>query len=118
MSGPSPEWSGSVGLEFRSDMRLLEAEPFARFDYSYTGASVNSLEGIESVVSGNPVERQDAYEIGNFRFGLEADHWTGSLFVDNLWDERADLFISNRWAVQRQAVNRPRTIGIQFRYDF
>lgn len=114
----SPDWSGSLGLEFRPDMRLLEAQPFARFDYSYTGASVNSLEGIESVVSGNPVERQEAYEIGNFRFGLEADHWTGSLFVDNLWDERADLFISNRWAVQRQAVNRPRTVGIQFRYNF
>ena len=99
-------------------MRLLEAQPFARFDYSYTGSSVNSLAGIESVVSGNPVETQQAYDIGNLRFGLESDRWTGSIFVNNLWDERADLFISNRWAVQRQAINRPRTIGIQFRYDF
>ena len=46
----SPDWSGSLGLEFRSEKRLLEAQPFARFDYSYTGASVNSLAGIESVV--------------------------------------------------------------------
>lgn len=114
----SPDWSGSLGLEFRPDMRLMDARPFARLDYSYTGASVNSLEGIESVVSGNPVERQAAYDIGNFRFGLEADHWTGSIFVDNLWNERADLFLSNRWKVPRQAVNRPRTVGIQFRYDF
>ena len=114
----SPDWSGSVGLEFRPDMSLMQAQPFARFDYSYTGASVNSLEGIESVVSGNPVERQEAYEIGNVRFGLESDRWTGSIFVDNLWDERADLFISNRWAVPRQAVNRPRTVGINFHYNF
>jgi iron complex outermembrane receptor protein len=114
----SPDWSGSLGLEFRAEMRLLDAQPFARFDYSYTGASVNSLEGIESVVSGNPVERQEAYEIGNFRFGLESEHWTGSIFIDNLWDERADLFISNRWKVQRQAVNRPQTVGIQFHYNF
>ena len=114
----SPDWSGSLGLEFRSEMRLLDAQPFARFDYSYTGASVNSLEGIESVVSGNPVERQEAYEIGNVRFGLESDHWTGSIFIDNVWDERADLFISNRWKVQRQAVNRPQTVGIQFHYSF
>jgi iron complex outermembrane recepter protein len=114
----SPDWSGSLGLEFRPDMRLMEARPFARFDYSYTGGSVNSLAGIESVVSGNPVERQDSYEIANLRFGLEADRWTGSIFVDNLFDERADLFLSNRWKVQRQAVNRPRTVGIQFRYSF
>jgi len=114
----SPEWSGSVGLEFRSDMRLLDAQPFARFDYSYTGSSVNSLAGIESVVSGNPVETQQAYDIGNLRFGLESDRWTGSIFVNNLWDERADLFISNRWKVPRQAVNRPRTVGISFHYNF
>jgi outer membrane receptor protein involved in Fe transport len=114
----SPDWSAALGLEFRPDTTLLEARPFARFDYTYTGDSVNSLAGIESVVSGNPVERQDAYDIGSLRFGLEAERWTGSIFVDNLWDERAELFLSNRWKVQRQAVNRPRTVGIQFRYSF
>lgn len=114
----SPEWSGSLGLEFRSEARLMQAQPFARFDYSYTGSSVNSLAGIESVVSGNPVETQEAYDIGNFRFGLESDRWTGSIFVNNLWDERADLFISNRWKVPRQAVNRPRTVGVSFHYNF
>src|SRR5262249_51356431 len=66
----SPDWQGSLGLEFRPDLRLMSAQPFARFDYSYTGGSVNSLAGIESVVSGNPVERQEPYQIGNFRFGL------------------------------------------------
>jgi hypothetical protein len=38
--------------------------------------------------------------------------------VDNVWDERANLFLSNRWAVQRQSINRPRTFGLQFRYHF
>jgi outer membrane receptor protein involved in Fe transport len=114
----SPKWSGSLGLEFRPGTRLLEAQPFARFDYSYTGSSVNSLAGIESVVSGNPVETQQAYDIGNLRFGLESQRWTGSIFVNNLRDERADLFISNRWKVPRQAVNRPRTVGVSFHYNF
>jgi outer membrane receptor protein involved in Fe transport len=48
-------------------------KPFARFDYSYVGSSVNSLSGIESVVSGNPVEEQAAYDIGNLRLGLEGE---------------------------------------------
>jgi iron complex outermembrane receptor protein len=114
----TPEWQGAIGLEYHANARWFNAEPFARFDYAYVGSSLNSLEGIESVVSGNPVELQQRYEIADVRFGLEGDKWTGALFIDNLWDERANLFLNNRWKVQRQSVNRPRTIGIQFRYRF
>jgi outer membrane receptor protein involved in Fe transport len=114
----TPDWSASLGIEYRSPGRLLNAQPFARFDYAYQGQSVNSLEGIESVVSFTPVDVQDAYQTGDFRFGLEGENWNGSFFVDNVWDERAELFFSNRWAVQRLSINRPRTFGIQFRYDF
>ncbi len=114
----TPEWNASIGLEYHSPATLYNAHPFMRFDYSYVGSSYNSLAGIESVVSGNPVELQPRYEIADVRFGLEGDKWTGALYIDNLWDERADLFLSNRWKVQRQSINRPRTIGVQFRYNF
>ena len=85
---------------------------------AYTGESVNSLEGIESVVSGNPVVRQDAYETGDLRFGLDGGRLERSFFVDNVWDERADLFFSNRWAVQRQCGQPAADHGMQFRYNF
>lgn len=114
----TPDWSAALGIEFRPSGRLFNAEPYARFDYSYVGESVNSLEGIESVVSNRPVDTQEAYQIGDLRFGLEGENWSGSAFVDNLWDERANLFLSNRWGVQRQAINRPRTVGVQVRYSF
>jgi outer membrane receptor protein involved in Fe transport len=115
----APDWSAALGVEYHSSAaRLLDARPFARLDLAYVGESVNSLEGIESIVSGNPVETQAAYQTGNLRFGLEGEGWSASIFVDNLWDERANLFLSNRWAKQRQSINRPRTIGVQFRYDF
>ena len=114
----TPKRTTSLGLEYRPSNHLWGAQPFARFDYSYVGSSVNSLEGIESIVSGNPVATQRAYQTGDLRFGLEGEHWSGSLFANNLWDERADLFISNRWKAPRMAVNRPRSIGIQVRYEF
>lgn len=114
----TPQWSGNLGLEFSPQVEMLGGKPYFRFDYSYVGSSVNSLEGIESVVSGNPVQLQQSYQIGNFRVGLDGEKWSGSLFVDNLWDERADLFLSNRWTTQRQAINRPRSIGVQVRYQF
>lgn len=114
----TPDWSASLGLEYRPRGQLLNAQPFARLDLAYVGESVNNLEGIESVVGPGTVTVQDAYQTGDFRVGLEGEAWTVSLFLDNVWDERADLFLSNRWAVQRQAINRPRTLGLQFRYDF
>ncbi len=114
----TPDRSAALGIEFRPSGLLFNAEPYARFDYSYVGESVNSLAGIESVVSNKPVDKQDAYQIGDLRFGLEGENWSGSVFVDNVWDERANLFLSNRWGVQRQAINRPRTVGVQVRYSF
>jgi outer membrane receptor protein involved in Fe transport len=115
----APDWSAALGVEYHSSAaRLLNARPFARLDLAYVGESLNSLEGIESIVSGNPVETQAAYDTGDLRFGLEGESWSASIFVDNLWDERANLFVSNRWAKQRQSINRPRTIGVQFRYEF
>ncbi|MGH8428913.1 MAG: TonB-dependent receptor domain-containing protein, partial [Solimonas sp.] len=114
----TPDRSATFGIEYRSDARWFNAQPFGRFDFAYVGESVNSLEGIESVVSGNPPVVQDAYETGDVRIGLDGDAWSASFFVDNVWDERAKLFLSNRWAVQRQAIIRPRTIGLRFRYDF
>jgi outer membrane receptor protein involved in Fe transport len=114
----TPDWTASLGIEYRSPGRLLNAQPFARLDVAYVGESVNNLEGIESVVAAGGVQVQEAYDTGDFRVGLEAENWTASLFVDNVWDERANLFLSNRWAVQRQSINRPRTFGLQFRYHF
>jgi outer membrane receptor protein involved in Fe transport len=125
----TPDWTASLGLEWRPHGQLLNAQPFARVDLAYVGESVTSLEGIQSVVSAGGADTLDAYQTGDFRIGLEGEHWSGSLFVDNFWDERATLFLSNRWgsspgppltahSSQRLTINRPRTIGLQFRYEF
>jgi outer membrane receptor protein involved in Fe transport len=125
----TPDWQASLGLEWRPRGQLLNAQPFARLDLAYVGEVVTSLEGIQSVVSAGGAETIDAYQTGDFRIGLEGERWSGSLFVDNVWDERATLFLSNRWgssggppdtahASQRLTINRPRTIGLQFRYEF
>jgi outer membrane receptor protein involved in Fe transport len=114
----TPDWTATIGIEYRSSGEWFNAQPFARFDVAYVGESVNSLEGIESVVSGNPPVVQDPYETGDLRFGLDADGWSASIFVDNVWDERGELFFSNRWAVQRVSINPPRTYGLQLRFEF
>lgn len=114
----TPDWRATLGIEYRSRGRWLNAQPFARLDVAYVGDSVNNLEGLESVVAAGGVQSLESYRTGDLRFGLEGENWTGALFIDNVWDERASLFLSNRWAVQRQSINRPRTLGLQFRYQF
>ena len=114
----TPDWSATLGIEYRSRGRWLNAQPFGRLDVAYVGDSVNNLEGLESVVAASGVQSLESYQTGDLRFGLEGENWTGALFIDNLWDERASVFLSNRWAVQRQSINRPRTFGLQFRYEF
>ena len=47
----TPDWLGLARPRVPVERELLNAEPFARFDYSYVGNSVNALEGIEAVVS-------------------------------------------------------------------
>ena len=69
----TPDWQAALGIEYRASGQLFDAQPYARFDFAYVGESVNSLEGIESVVSANPPVVQDAYETGDLRIGLDAE---------------------------------------------
>jgi outer membrane receptor protein involved in Fe transport len=96
----------------------MNAQPYARLDLAYVGKMVTSLPDIESIVSTGRIQQQDSYETGDFRVGLEGERWSASLFLDNIWDERAITFRNNRWGVRRFTMMRPRTLGIQFRYDF
>jgi outer membrane receptor protein involved in Fe transport len=114
----TPEWSGALGFEWRGRGQLMNAQPFARLDLAYVGEVITNLEGFESVVGQAGVNTQDAYETSDFRIGLEGERWTASLFVDNVWDERAVTFRSNRWAEPRVSIVRPRTYGLQMRYNF
>lgn len=114
----TPEWSGALGVEWRPRGQLMNAQPFARLDFAYVGEVVTNLEGFESVVGQAGVSTQDAYETADFRIGLEGEVWSGSFFVENLSDERAVTFRSNRWAEPRLTITRPRTYGLQFRYEF
>ncbi len=114
----TPDWTAALGAEWRPRGQLLNAQPFGRVDLAHVGEVVTNLEGFESVIGQAGVTTQDAYETGDIRFGLEGERWSGSLFLENAWDERAVTFRSNRWAEPRLSLIRPRTLGLQFRYEF
>jgi outer membrane receptor protein involved in Fe transport len=114
----TPDWKATFSVDYTMPQQFVGASPFLRFDYSYTGESVNSLAGFESITLVQGSNTLDSYDIGNFQAGLESDKWTLTFSVDNVWDERATQFINNRWGSPRISINRPRTFGLTFRYNF
>ena len=113
-----PDWKASIVLDYEFNSELWGMTPSLYLGYNYSGDSVNSLAGIQSIEFINPVRVQEAYSITNFRFAVDGDGWSAAIFNDNVFDEYAKQFHNDRWAQTRLSVNRPRTIGINFRKRF
>jgi len=63
----------------------------------------------------------DAYQIGNLRVGVRTDEWETAFWVNNIWDESAELSLDReRGTLARVGLitNQPRTFGITFRGNF
>ena len=115
----TPEDKGSIAIQYTFNSQLLGAEPYMRLDWAYVGDSVNSLDGTESIVFTTGPTDQPSYDIGNLRMGLDAEKWSGTLYVSNITDEVAEQFYNNRWGSrQRLSINKPRTIGMTLRWKF
>ncbi|AQA18653.1 hypothetical protein BST95_10800 [Halioglobus japonicus] len=115
----TPEEQGSASVQYTFDNELWGGEPYIRLDWIYVGESVNSLAGTESIVFTQGATTQPSYDIGNLRAGIDAERWSGTVFVTNLTDENAKQFYNNRWgSQQRVSISKPRTIGMTLRWKF
>ncbi|WP_440905278.1 TonB-dependent receptor [Catenovulum sp. SX2] len=63
-------------------------------------------------------ELQDSYQIINTSISLELNKWLLQLYINNLTDERAELFINDQDDIKRVTVNRPQTFGIKLKYTY
>lgn len=77
----------------------------------YVGDSYNTFE------SNALVSEQPAYSLGSVSFSVARDRWNLTLFVDNVTDERATVFVNQRLN-DRITRNRPRTAGAQINFNF
>jgi outer membrane receptor protein involved in Fe transport len=106
----SPELKWAAFGEYRFQF-LQFGDAFVRADYSYTGDSLNNIEPTTAAT-------QESYAIANFQFGVESAGWSATLFVQNLTDERAELFVNPNFFDTRVTVNRPREVGFTIRRTF
>ena len=61
---------------------------------------------------------QASYFLANIRAGVSNDNWTAEMYIDNVFDERAE--ISNTFVFDRQrvAVIRPLNLGFRYKVKF
>jgi outer membrane receptor protein involved in Fe transport len=113
-----PEWKYSLTGRYDFGGTLWNAHPYLLGTWTYNGDTLNSLAGIQVSINQAGVRKTPSYNLLNLRFGLDGQGWSASLFVDNLFNEYAPIFFSERYTQTRATVLPPRTFGINFRKDF
>jgi outer membrane receptor protein involved in Fe transport len=82
---------------------------------NYAGVNYNDSNG-NAFEGGRYI--QDSYVLTNVSFGVTNDEWKAEVFIDNLFDEAATLYIDTQQYTPKVISNRPRTIGVRLSYDF
>jgi outer membrane receptor protein involved in Fe transport len=107
-----PELQGSLRARYEQSLSWSFA------DYGFVQLSgIFADSSFSSLVAENR-RKQSGYEILNASAGVSRGNWAAQVFVQNLTDERAELFINNQDDIERITTNRPLTAGIKFTYRF
>jgi iron complex outermembrane receptor protein len=112
---------------WRSNFDVGSMPGFFQAAVSYTGARWNDLDTLNVPAR----QKMGSYTLVNLSTGIENDNWTLSLYVNNLFDERAEIDIEDpgygfslpnyarppghAWTT---ATNRPLSFGIRFGQRF
>ena len=112
----------SASAQYTTPMTMFgrDAEGVARFDFTHNGESTNGIPGsllLFNHPTGIP-DTQSSYNLGNLSFGLNVEDYEISLKINNVWDERAQLFIHPRFNDNRVVTNTPRNITFGVRKNF
>ncbi|MGK0298793.1 MAG: iron complex outermembrane receptor protein [Gammaproteobacteria bacterium] len=110
-----------------SDLAL--APPFqanlrARYEWNVSDMDVHLQGGFQysdrsfSALAADNRRRQDNHITFDTSIGVQRQLWRAELYVENLFDERSELFFNVADDTPRITTNRPRTIGLRFSYDY
>ena len=112
-----PELTAAFTAQYNYQLPIDNWDGSVRFEGSYTGDSYTEL---RPTASAN--RYQDSYSLFNFRASFRSEPMDLSMtfFIENMFDERADIFIGGGSGGQptSKITSRPRTIGVQVTKGF
>lgn len=106
----TPEFQANVRFRYLWETSQ-EFDLYSQLAVQYAGDSYSSLVVAER-------QKQDSYSTADAAVGIKTEHWNAELFVENLTDRRAQLFINNQDDIPRTSTNRPRTVGLRVAYEY
>ena len=116
--GATPDAPDGTDLPFTPDLKYTISgrfnfgnDMYSVVSYSYTDDSFNDLFPVARV-------KQDDYAFLNASFGIQRDQWRAEVYINNITNESAELFINSRGGDNRVTTNRPRNAGVRFSYSF
>ena len=120
----TPDLKLAAYLEY--DWQMGGGDAFARLQYSYTGKSWNQIadgDGFEDSFEFGATVLDPAYSIVDLRTGFSIGEWEISVYLDNMFDERAETFRAfgpETFFGRGETVYtvRPRTLGAGVRKYF
>ena len=111
---------------WRSNFEVRSLPAFFQASVAYTGARWNDLD----ILNVPARQEMSAYALANISGGIEKDNWTATFYVNNLFDERAEIDITDPGygtgipgyvppgTVWTTMTNRPRSFGVRFSQRF
>ena len=105
-----PRFTANFGMSYYFSA-FGDREAFIHGNYSYVS---NSFSEFDRTIS----RELPSYSVANFRIGVNTQHWSTALFVNNVFDERGILFVNDNILGQWVTATRPRTVGINTTWRF
>ena len=121
-SANSPPLQFSARIRY--DWHMNGYAPFVQFGathsgHSFTQAGANPTFGLGETVSNSRGRFENpAYTVYDASCGVAKDAWYANLYVENLTDSNASVFVSTDQFIVEQTPLRPRVIGVTIGYSF
>lgn len=111
-----PKWNLNAMVSYEFPINLWgDATGFFNFSVGHIGTSYTSFDQTSGY-------KQPSYEVGKLNFGVARGNWRLSAVVDNVWDEKGDVFFQAnafRWPPGTKIRRlQPRTIGLRVQAGF
>ncbi|MFB0612584.1 TonB-dependent receptor [Aurantiacibacter poecillastricola] len=106
----APEFQGNVRVRYEFDL-TRDLEGYVQPQVTYSASKFTDIIEINKL-------ELDSYTIVDFAAGVVANEWRFETYVENVFDERAEIsgnFVNDR---ERITTNRPLTVGFRVSYDY
>jgi iron complex outermembrane recepter protein len=124
------DWTFNTSAEYGRQLPWMDLRGYVYLNVNYTGENAADFNPVlldintfaPTTVPNASYNKQGDYTIVDLRVGVEAEDWSASLFLDNVFDEKGptNIFEDSTFRLDPglNFIERPRTFGIVFDKEF